>query len=133
MNTKTMRLPPRRVLTHTTSGASSKRKEGDNIDPTKTKSLKPTEQAVEPDYSNQLLAGYLAHEYLTKGTLFGEPRDPTQPQSPPVKSKPIQRLEAEPDDAKHQRYVEVANLLKENGVHLPGILNPTHLARFLQM
>ncbi|KAJ0113192.1 hypothetical protein Patl1_01734 [Pistacia atlantica] len=69
-----MRLPPRRVLTPT------KRKERDDYKPPTTKSLKPTPAEPEsykaPDpvtSSNQLLAGYLAHEYLTKGTLFGKP------------------------------------------------------------
>lgn len=147
MNTKTMRLPPRRVLTPT------KRKERDEFDaPTPAKLLKPaTSQsqagsdkaaaAAEPDSSNQVLAGYLAHEYLTKGTLFGQPFDPALSQPvPPVDSRkvtkpPVKRDEAEPSkgEEKYQRYVEVASLLKRDGAHIAGIVNPTQLARFLHM
>ncbi|XP_039067669.1 uncharacterized protein LOC120213664 [Hibiscus syriacus] len=31
-----------------------------------------------PDCSNQLLAGYMAHEFLTKGTLLGQQFDPAR-------------------------------------------------------
>lgn len=146
MNTKTMRLPPRRVLTPT------KRKERDAFDaPTPAKLLKPTTSpsqagsdkaaaAAEPDSSNQVLAGYLAHEYLTRGTLFGQPFDPAQSQPvPPVDSrkvtKPGNREDGEPNkgEEKYQRYVEVASLLKRDGAHIGGIVNPTQLARFLHM
>ncbi|KAL5863799.1 hypothetical protein ACOSQ3_001313 [Xanthoceras sorbifolium] len=144
MNTKTMRLPPRRVLTPT------KRKERDDLDaPTPklssfTKLPKPIasqpgfDKAAKPDSSNQLLAGYLAHEYLTKGTLFGQPFDPvpaaqsTEPdQGKKEEAEPNRG--AEPQGEKYQRYVEVASLLKTNGAHISGIVNPTLLARFLQM
>lgn len=149
MNTKTMRLPPRRVLTPT------KRKERDDFDaPAPAKLLKPaTSQlqavsdkaaaAAEPVPSNQVLAGYLAHEYLARGTLFGQPFDPARSQ--PVDSrkvtKPGKRDEAEPNNGaepskgeeKYQRYVEVASLLKRDGAHISGIVNPTQLAHFLHM
>ncbi|MFS7975416.1 hypothetical protein Hanom_Chr10g00880361 [Helianthus anomalus] len=36
-----------------------------------------------PAHNNILLAGYLAHEFLTKGTLFGEVFDPAQAKAPP--------------------------------------------------
>ncbi|XP_031276960.1 uncharacterized protein LOC116135398 isoform X2 [Pistacia vera] len=143
MNTKTMRLPPRRVLTPT------KRKERDDYKPPTTKSLKPTPAQPEsykaPDpvsSSNQLLAGYLAHEYLTKGTLFGKPFDAAGDQAgsghgsgqvsavEPMKVKLGKKDEAEPQ---LKTYVEVASLLKTGGAHIPGIVNPTQLARFLHM
>ncbi|KAK4848340.1 hypothetical protein QYF36_011870 [Acer negundo] len=99
MNTKTMRLPPRRVLTQT------KRKHRDDLDAPKlssfTKLPKPItsqpgfHKAAKPDSSNQLLAGYLAHEYLTKATLFGQPFDPAQAQAVPEPS-PEKKEEAEP-------------------------------------
>lgn len=145
MNTKTMRLPPRRVLTPT------KRKERDNYKLPTTKLLKPTPaqaesfKAPEPDpSSNQLLAGYLAYEYLTKGTLFGQPFDAARVQedqgwgqvsaAEPRKIKPEKKDEAEPQKEEYyNRYVEVANLLKTGGARIPGVVNPTQLARFLHM
>ncbi|TXG63865.1 hypothetical protein EZV62_010859 [Acer yangbiense] len=147
MNTKTMRLPPRRVLTQT------KRKHRDDLDDPKlssfTKLPKPItsqpgfHKAAKPDSSNQLLAGYMAHEYLTKATLFGQPFDPAQAQAQavpePSKPSPEKKEEAEPsrgaeqEEDKYQRYVEVASLIKTDGAHIPGIVNPTQLARFLQM
>ncbi|KAK0583223.1 hypothetical protein LWI29_034789 [Acer saccharum] len=140
-----MRLPPRRVLTQT------KRKHRDDLDAPKlssfTKLPKPItsqpgfNKAAKPDSSNQLLAGYMAHEYLTKATLFGQPFDPAQAQAVPEPSKPSpeKKEEAEPsrgaelEEDKYQRYVEVASLIKTDGAHIPGIVNPTQLVRFLQM
>ncbi|OAY32682.1 uncharacterized protein LOC122721545 [Manihot esculenta] len=144
MNTKTMRLPPRRVLT------SNKRKERECFDslkpfPPPTKLAKPSipqvgsEKLPDPVSSNQLLAGYLAHEYLTKGTLFGQPWDPAGAEAvagEPKKVKPSQKAkeeEAEPNKENYQRYVEVSSLLKAEGAHLPGVVNPSQLSRFLQM
>ncbi|KAB2018419.1 hypothetical protein E1A91_D08G232200v1 [Gossypium mustelinum] len=151
MNTKTMRLPPRRV-----SMPNNKRKERDDFDikrlnpPPLTKLPKPAvslagseKAASQPGLSNQLLAGYLAHEFLTHGTLFGQTWDLARPQQTSAESRkrigedsaPNQRSDAEPKprEEKRQRYVEVASLLKTDGAHIPGIVNPTQLARFLQM
>ncbi|XWS36464.1 hypothetical protein CRYUN_Cryun20dG0087900 [Craigia yunnanensis] len=155
MNTKTMRLPPRRV----SMPNNHKRKERDDFDlkhltphpPTKlTKPAAPladSDKAAHPVLSNQLLAGYLAHEFLRHGTLFGQPWDPIRPQLTAAESRrgikeaePSERSSAgdagpglKPKEEKHQRYVEVASLLKADGAHIPGIVNPTQLARFLQM
>ncbi|KAB1199218.1 hypothetical protein CJ030_MR0G026016 [Morella rubra] len=146
MNTKTMRLPPRRVLT---PNVTNKRKERDGFDalkPPTPKLSKPTIPpkvgSYEPIASNQLLAGYMAHEFLTRGTLFGQPLDPARNEVVPVSKKgcPNQNGEGEPSGGTerrqledYQRYVEVANLLKSDGAHLPGIVNPTQLACFLQL
>ncbi|XP_065876801.1 uncharacterized protein [Euphorbia lathyris] len=160
MNTKTMRLPPRRVLT------SNKRKECEGYDSlkpssptlpasssllptttTKTKLAKPVappqakkiRSEPEPASSNQLLAGYLAHEYINKGTLFGQPWDPTKPQAAEsnkrIKVSQSQKSrETEPSKVNYERYVEVSNLLmREEGAHVAGVYNPSQLARFLQM
>lgn len=159
MNTKTMRLPPRRVLT------ADKRKERDGVISSVTE--KPPEIAVTkfpapPNYipppmssiskkspiaveavgSNQLiLAGYLSHEFLTNGTLFGEQWNPARAQADPFsaqsveprKVKPNHNIEpAEESEPKRKRYVEVTNLLRSDGAHLPGIVNPAQLARFLK-
>ncbi|KAK8521778.1 hypothetical protein V6N12_066361 [Hibiscus sabdariffa] len=144
-----MRLPPRRV-----SMPTNKRKERDDFD---LKRLNPPPKpalpsAAQPVLSNQLLAGYLAHEYLTRGTLFGQAWDlPRPPQTVAESRRGIgegvdlnersraggaeqkAEAEAEPREGKRQRYVEVASLLKTDGAHIPGIVNPSQLARLLQM
>ncbi|VYS69221.1 unnamed protein product [Arabidopsis thaliana] len=150
MNTKTMRLPPRRVISGAVAG---KQTESAVINPSPppTKSIvkktpiipRPTTTATvalaEPVCSNQLLAGYLAHEFLNNGTLFGELWNPTKAQAGPLttqsidprKNKPSHDIE--PSDHKRRRYVEVANILRVDGTHLPGIVNPSQLARFLKL
>lgn len=151
MNTKTMRLPPRRVLTP--SSTTNKRKERDDpIDRPKpipantSKLLKPDKpiprvgSGSEPMSSNKLLAGYLAHEYLTKGTLLGQPWAPPRAEGPRGRTTedggggeegaaPCRRAEEE----ERERYAEVAGLFKGGGTHLPGVVNPTQLARFLHL
>lgn len=95
--------------------------------------------AAEPCSSNQLLAGYLANEFLTRGTLFGQRWDPSaavEPEPRPGRSQireaaPRGGPEAEPE--KQKRYAEIASLLKAEGAHLPGVVNPTQLARLLRM
>ncbi|XP_045826486.1 uncharacterized protein LOC123918468 [Trifolium pratense] len=168
MNTKTMRLPPRRVLTSSNSTTSNnKRKERDDpferpkpIHGPNSKLLKPdkpisklsgsepvqsattTTTTTTTTPSNQLLAGYLAHEFLTKGTLFGQPWIPSRgkeeeededdvgggAEGEATEAPPSRRPETKIDK---ERYVEVTALLKGGGTHLPGIVNPTQLARFL--
>ncbi|KAL4588032.1 hypothetical protein LXL04_000910 [Taraxacum kok-saghyz] len=97
---------------------------------------------------NKLLAGYMAHEFLTKGTLFGQPWDPARAGSmlvsadlkKPVK-QPTKGKIAEPDlkpkpgeKRKLENYAEVSALLKgKNGAHIPGIVNPTQLAQYLHL
>ncbi|OMO89716.1 hypothetical protein CCACVL1_07672 [Corchorus capsularis] len=170
MNTKTMRLPPRRVSNSIPNN--NKRKERDDFDlkhltPPPTKWLKPavplagSGKAAQPVLSNQLLAGYLAHEFLTRGTLFGQTWDPTRAQpaaaesrkeeikeeaeaserskagepepEPEPEPKPKPKLKLREREEKHLRYAEVASLLKTDGAHIPGIVNPSQLARYLQM
>ncbi|KAG2267390.1 hypothetical protein Bca52824_061945 [Brassica carinata] len=154
MNTKTMRLPPRRVLT------TEKRKERDGVissvvkppESTVTKFPPPPNLAppainsiskkaliaAEPVGSNQLmLAGYLSHEFLTSGTLFGEQWNPARAQAcppEPKKVKPNHAVEpVEESEPKRKRYMEVANLVRSDGAHMPGIVNPAQLARFLKL
>ncbi|XP_039020326.1 uncharacterized protein LOC120152102 [Hibiscus syriacus] len=105
--------------------------------------------AAHPVLPNQLLAGYLAHEFLTRGTLLGQPWDSTRPLQTAAESRravggktePTERSatgDAEPEpkpreENKRQRYVEVASLLKTDGTYVPGIVNPSQLFRFLEM
>ncbi|KAM3708314.1 hypothetical protein ACJW30_02G088400 [Castanea mollissima] len=138
----------RRILT---PGASRKRKEREAL-----YSLKPSAstspalapapapapaQASKPSElksSNRLLAGYMAYEFLTRGTLLGQKFDPAaRAEAVPVGSLSAaeSKREAEPSVKKkeHQSYGEVANILKTEGTHIPDIVNPTQLARWIQM
>lgn len=102
-----------------------------------------TSKGSEPASKNQLLAGYLAYEFLNKGTLFGQAWEPARAEAKPVSEEPRKlkekRSEGEPNEGqgqlveRNERYVEVADLLKGGRVHLPGIVNPTQLAGFLQL
>ncbi|KAL3812336.1 hypothetical protein ACJIZ3_013604 [Penstemon smallii] len=106
-------------------------------------SSKEAEQ--QPLSSNRVLAGYMAYEFLTKGTLLGQKFDPARAEAIPVNSpdskrnKPSQSqvhvgIEAERIGmSKPHNYAEMANLLKSDGAHIPEVVNPTHLARWIQM
>lgn len=141
------------------AAASRKRKEMESLYPRKppappftaaTSTPPPFKAPAEPVVSSsRLLAGYMAHEFLTKGTLLGQKWDPARSEAVPVsngsgeakRSKPA--WEAEPSRKgkepqqqlreKHdgERYAEVARLLKEDGAHVAGIVNPTQLARWI--
>lgn len=135
-----MRSPPRRVL---------KRKEiregvdSLNLSPqaaAATKLPKPSipQAGAEPVSFNQLMAGYLAHEYLTKGTIYGQQWDPAGAEEEWQKvddDEPSEddEEEAAPSKGNYKRYVEVSSLLKAEGAHLPGVVNPSQLSRFLHM
>ena len=173
MNTKSMRLPPRRLLTPnattkakakaaptaiaaaTTNNNKRKEREKEGINATITKIPKPAKATTTARVggigfaelvfsSNKILAGYLAHEFLTRGTLFGQQWDPTsstahQNEAVSVSSKKAEKEKKKPsgeakgqvEEDQQQRYVELANLLKTGGAHLPGIVNPTQLTHFL--
>jgi hypothetical protein len=47
-----------------------------------------------------------------------------------TEAPPCRRPETKIDK---ERYVEVTALLKSGGTHLPGVVNPTQLARFLDL
>ncbi|PON34759.1 embryo sac development arrest protein [Parasponia andersonii] len=154
-----MRLPPRRVLTT----SNKKRKEEDHIHQvgvdaviqpsmSTARKLKPAQSQLGSDKesgaasSSHLLAGYLAHEFLTKGTLFGQPWDAVRADDtgdlalePVEETKQSREGEAEARDGaepcleRFQRYVAVADLISSDGAHFAGVVNPTQLARLLQM
>jgi hypothetical protein len=117
------------------------------LPPGNTRKRKQTE-ADKPDKpipSNKLLAGYLAHEFLTKGTLFGQLFDPTSIHRADSESDSIVSSAADStaeQDAEltrpnvrkeHESYGEVASIVKMNGTHIKGIVNPTELSRWIRM
>lgn len=77
-------------------------------------------KATEPPSSNRLLAGYLAHEFLTKGTLLGQKFEFDLTRSGVAEPKREQ-----------DNYKEVANLLRTKGTHVKGIVNPTQLFNWI--
>jgi hypothetical protein len=135
-----MSFHPRRILT---PGASRKRKEREGLYAIKSSAVPasapvPAPKPGEPLSSNRLLAGYMAYEFLTMGTLFGQKFDPARASAEPLASSSAEwkrsKPEAEPGVKKeHQSYAEVASVLKTDGAHIPGIVNPTQLARWIQM
>jgi len=74
-----------------------------------------------PSSNNTLFAGYMAHEFLTKGTLLGQ------------QMSPMSSSRKEPLQQKYNRYVEVTHLLKSNGTHFRDIVNPIQLGRELRL
>ncbi|KAK7268827.1 hypothetical protein RIF29_21536 [Crotalaria pallida] len=121
-------------------GTSRKRKHTEADEPAKPK-------AAEPVPSNRLLAGFLAHEFLTKGSLFGQKFDTetvrayAEPLTGPTTAKPnrsqlnSQAVEpSRPSVRKEQEsYGEVASIMKTDGTHIKGIVNPTQLSRWIHM
>ncbi|XP_004247749.1 uncharacterized protein [Solanum lycopersicum] len=85
---------------------------------------------------NSVLAGYMAYEYLTKGTLLGQKFDPARPRANAA-ATPVadpKKRKSSPDEPKpSQNYVEISSLLRSDGTHIPGIVNPTQLGQWIQM
>lgn len=124
-------------------GASRKRKEREvlySLKPSAT-STAAASKSGEPQLSNRLLAGYMAYEFLKKGTLFGQKFDPARAEAVPLVSslaeskrwKPVAEAAVASMKKEHQSYAEVASILKTDGAHIPGVVNPTQLARWIQM
>lgn len=147
-----MNYHSRRILTLDES--SRKRKDRDTFysSPRPSNPLTPVSNAnlttsfAKPDpkkkgqMPNSVLAGYMAYEYLTKGTLLGQKFDPARPRATaPVnaladpKKRKSSPEESEPNPKPNQNYVEIASLLRSDGTHIPGIVNPTQLAQWIQM
>lgn len=126
-----------------TPGASRKRKDREALYSIKSPTVPCSAPAAvpkpsEPLSSNRLLAGYMAYEFLTRGTLFGQKYDPARAEAMPVASSSTELKRSKPEaelsvKKEHQSYAEVASVLKTDGAHIPGIVNPTQLARWIQM
>ncbi|KAK1284142.1 hypothetical protein QJS10_CPB21g00137 [Acorus calamus] len=97
--------------------------------------------------NNQLLAGYFAHEFLTKGTLFGQKFDQARAEAAAASTASFFQQQREKEkkpaviihptrlkpDEPPKGYADVARLLKTDGAHIPSVYNPAQLARWLQM
>ncbi|KAK2643711.1 hypothetical protein Ddye_018906 [Dipteronia dyeriana] len=128
---------PRRILT---PQASRKRKEREASYPYKQLASAQAQAAANttaskagkqnPVCSNGLLAGYMAYEFLTKGTLMGEKYDPVRAEAVAVS---VSSAEPSVKKKEHKSYAEVAIILKSDGAHIPGIVNPTQLSRWIKM
>lgn len=85
---------------------------------TKTSSTKETEMKSS---NNKLLAGYMAYEFLTKGTVLGNNFDRSET------AKVIG----------NEKYREITSLLMmksdSGGYLLPGVVNPAELVRWIEM
>lgn len=132
---------PRRILP---PGGTRKRKEREGLGlcfspgpppPTTTAYSAPAVEAGNVMSQNRLLASYMAHEFLTKGTLFGQKFEPagaealalsTSNSAAPAQPMSVMRKE-------HHSYAEVASIVKSDGTHIPGIVNPTQLSRWMQI
>ncbi|KAL2325131.1 hypothetical protein Fmac_024189 [Flemingia macrophylla] len=90
--------------------------------PRKAECDKPASpKGVEPAPSNRLLAGYLAHEFLTNGTLLGRKFQLGSGLDGPSSAEP----------RACGSYEEVASILKTDGTHIKGIVNPTQLSNWI--
>ncbi|XP_019180209.1 PREDICTED: uncharacterized protein LOC109175400 [Ipomoea nil] len=129
----------RRIVT---AGAYRKRKEREETfypsQPSSPVMDTTSSKQADPVSSTRLLAGYMAHEFITKGTLLGQEFDPAR-----VEAVPVNRT-SEPRRGKpgqghgnglepSQSYAEVASLLNGDGARIVGIVNPTQLGRWIQM
>ncbi|CAD6260302.1 unnamed protein product [Miscanthus lutarioriparius] len=87
----------------------------------------PARPAAAGGGGNKLLAGHLAHEFLAHGTFLGRRIEPSRGATAPAPAP----AQAEPDPKR--RYAEVSWLLMASGAHVPGVVNPTQLGRWLQI
>ena len=90
--------------------------------------------------NNKLLAGYMAHEFLTKGTLLGQKFDNSVKNQNQNQNQNQSAIELETEKwrkGKESSYKEITSLMMMKsdggGIHIPGIVNPTQLDRWIQM
>ncbi|GJM85549.1 hypothetical protein PR202_ga02010 [Eleusine coracana subsp. coracana] len=85
----------------------------------------PPADAAECAAGTKLLAGYLAHEYLTYGTLLEKEKHHAA--AAPASSGAT----APPPPKPAERCAEVSRLIMAGGAHIPGIVNPSQLGGWL--
>ncbi|GJX16270.1 hypothetical protein Tco_1356553 [Tanacetum coccineum] len=78
--------------------------------------------------SSKLLAGYMAYEFLTKGSVLGH-----------------NKLDNKTEEKVNESYSEITSLIMNNngdnsssnsnndGVCIPGVVNPTQVAKWIKM
>ncbi|KAF3792199.1 hypothetical protein EJ110_NYTH11906 [Nymphaea thermarum] len=108
---------------HVDQRASKRRRLKDAVDAGASRRPSPShaEMKPKPTPTNYLLACYMTHEFLTRGTLLGRRFPQKEAETAPTAQQPHAR----------EAYVDLSCLLKNDGVHLPGIVNPTQLARWV--
>ncbi|KAJ0248990.1 Embryo sac development arrest 6 [Hirschfeldia incana] len=110
-----------------TTGASKKRKDT-------TESGLDNDPRATPAASNWVLAGYMAHEFLTCGTMLGRKLYPGWAEVGPLDTPSTQQQNGEVKKQKtDQSYSDVSSVFKTDGIHIPGVVNPTQLAKWIQM
>lgn len=132
---------PRRILP---PGGTRKRKEREAVCfPSAPPAATPTTTAysahakeageVKPMSSNRLLAGYMAHEFLTRGTLFGQKFDPGGAESVPwAGSSSSASAQSSMIRKENNGFAEMASIVKSDGTHIPGVVNPSQLSRWMK-
>ncbi|XP_074584730.1 uncharacterized protein LOC141840586 [Curcuma longa] len=81
--------------------------------------------------NNRLLAGCLAHEFLTRGTLLGK-RWGNERASGSERDKAASSGESTRSREEPSSYAAVTYLLKAEAACIPGVVNPTQLAHWLE-
>ncbi|CAI0436906.1 unnamed protein product [Linum tenue] len=120
-------------------GESRKRKDRESTPafyPAAKPSPPPSTMPNTSSNNNGLLAGYFAYEFLTRGTILGEKFDPAKSTDAAVKGGAVPAAEEgrkKNKEDEEKSYAEVASLLKTERAHIPGIVNPTQLARWIRM
>ncbi|CAL4933629.1 unnamed protein product [Urochloa decumbens] len=94
-------------------GPARKRKDRDAAGPSE-----PAAAAPVGDGGNLLLAGLLAHEFLSSGTVLGERRVPGAEAA----------VATTAGSGGAARYEAVAALVQRGGARVPGVVNPAQLA-----
>ncbi|KAI4365364.1 hypothetical protein MLD38_021355 [Melastoma candidum] len=91
-----------------------------------------------PTSDNRILAGFMAHEFLTRGTILGHRFDPGradgvagEPRGKPGEAERNQG-KGKGKEEEHPSYGDVAGMLRKDGVHIPGVFNPSHLLTWLR-
>ncbi|KAG6480718.1 uncharacterized protein LOC122016355 [Zingiber officinale] len=132
-------------IAEATNDARRKRKERDSSDSSLTQS--PAVAAPEPSHArigpspipvpgpvragnNRLLAGCLAHEFLTGGTLLGK-RWGKETGAGSELDKAASSGESTRGREAPSSYAAVTYLLKAEAACIPGVVNPTQLAHWL--
>ncbi|ERN18901.1 hypothetical protein AMTR_s00067p00165630 [Amborella trichopoda] len=86
---------------------------------------------AESEPANRILAYYLAHEFLSHGSLFGLTWSRAAGSSLADLDEPRYSTRSSPRS--REIYADVASIVKSEDVHLPGIVNPIQLSHWLEL